>query len=83
MLDTAPHADSAALTAAAAAGLVVVPCKPSIVDSAQVLKPGHRKLPNRMPLPGGRAAREIAAFSGFPLEKLKVLGAEEGTTLQS
>ena len=32
VLDTAPHADSAALTAAAAAELVVVPCRPSIVD---------------------------------------------------
>ena len=32
VLDTAPHADSAALTAAAAANLVIVPCRPSIVD---------------------------------------------------
>jgi chromosome partitioning protein len=32
ILDTAPHADQAALTAARAADQVVVPCRPSILD---------------------------------------------------
>jgi chromosome partitioning protein len=32
VLDTAPHADQAALTAARAADRVVVPCRPSILD---------------------------------------------------
>jgi chromosome partitioning protein len=32
LIDTAPHADQAALRAARAAGLVLVPCRPSILD---------------------------------------------------
>jgi chromosome partitioning protein len=36
VLDTAPHADQAALRAARAADLVLVPCRPSILDLAAI-----------------------------------------------
>ena len=130
VLDTAPRADSAALTAAAAADLVVVPCRPSIVDIEParttldlvgavrtpvfvamnavpprggdtrqaveaIREAGISACPHHLTQlvvfsrslltgqtaqeinPGGRAAREIAAFSGFALEKLKETANEE------
>ncbi len=36
-IDTAPHADAAALSAARAADLVIVPCKPNILDLESAL----------------------------------------------
>ena len=40
-LDTAPHSDSAALEAAKAADLVVIPCRPAILDLEAISKTLH------------------------------------------
>lgn len=73
ILDTAPHTETAALDAARAANLVIVPCKPSLLDlqaigsTIDVVRlakvPGHIIL-NAVPARGHLAAqaREAMAF---------------------
>ena len=41
-LDTAPHSDSAALKAAKAADLVLIPCRPAILDVEAVAGPASK-----------------------------------------
>ncbi len=41
LIDTAPHAEGAALTAARAADLVVIPCRPALFDLCAVTSNSH------------------------------------------
>lgn len=57
MIDTAPHSEAAALAAARAADLVLIPCRPGDLRSSRDRGVGRHRVPR--PDAGGKAAAEI------------------------
>lgn len=77
ILDTAPHSESVALAAARAADLILIPCRPAILDiraiqssaelAAIAKKPAIAVL-NSVPHRGGLADQAAAAIRGYNLD---------------
>lgn len=77
IIDTAPHSDSAALQAARAADLVLIPCRPSIldlraiatsVDIATMAKKPAVAVLNSVPPRGSLTDEALEAIKGYGLE---------------
>ncbi len=77
IIDTAPHSDSAALQAARAADLVIIPCKPSIldlraiatsVDIASMAKKPAVAILNSVPPRGSLTEEALEAIRSYGLE---------------
>lgn len=77
LIDTAPHADGAALEAAKAADLVLIPCRPAILDIealantlqlVRVTKTPVLIVLNAVAATGGEAAEAAEAIAGLDAE---------------
>jgi chromosome partitioning protein len=83
IIDTAPHSESSALTAAKAADLILIPCRPAIldlraisssVDLVQIAKRPALIVLNSIPPRGGLAdqAEDAIASYGLPVAKTRI-----------
>jgi len=82
VIDTAPHSESAALAAARAAHLVLIPCRPGILDLraiaasadiCQLAKASAAAVLNAVPPRGPLGAEASEAIAGYGLEVAPVL----------
>lgn len=83
IIDTAPHSETTALSAAKAADLVLIPCRPAIldiraistsVDLVQIAKCQSLIILNSVPPRGSLAdqGEEAIAFYGLPIAKQRI-----------
>ncbi len=92
IIDTAPHSERDALTAARAANIILIPCRPSIVDLraivstqelAEIAKTPAYAVLNAVPPRGHLADEAAAAIKGYGLDVAPVNLAQRAAFVHS